>query len=136
MFRKRGGTKRTGRRWCCLAAWLLASGCDTVQVRYPDGRTEDQSREVFTTYVEAVFRHHNRQVNDLIVLTSFGGVEVSDELVEAERSMARDCYLLNDVVSATVEGRDPGLFQRLAMPEAVPRCEAASRRVEAMLSDI
>lgn len=118
-----------------LLACQLAA-CSAVQVRYPDGRTEYQSREDFAIYVENVFRYHNRVVNDLIVSTSLMGDTALDfgaPLLRAEEAMAQACRPLNDTVSASIEGRELGFFQKLALPEAVPACEAASRRVEALL---
>lgn len=119
----------------CLAALVLA-GCSSVQVRHPDGHSEYQSRDEFAAYVERVFRYHNRVVNDLIVASSLSGdldLDEASPLVRAEDAMADACRPLNDTVSATIEGRELGLFQKLQMPSAVPACEAASRRVEALL---
>lgn len=118
-----------------VLAGVVLAGCGSVQVRHPDGRTEYQSREAFAAYVERVFRYHNRVVNDLIVATSLGDESAFEDasLIGAEAAMAAACQPLNDTVSATIEGRDTGFFQRLALPEAVPACEAASRRVEALL---
>lgn len=118
---------------------LCLSACSSVQVRYPDGTTALQTREEFAAYVEYVFRYHNRVVNDLIVAASLfdDGVLTENALVvRAEENMAAVCQPLNDTVSASIEGRDIGFFHKLQLPEAVPACEAASRRVEALLATI
>lgn len=132
------GTAPARRRCSAGAVALLCgalAGCGSVQVRYPDGRAEYRSREDFAAYVERVFRYHNRVVNDLIVATSFAEEGSLDDggLVGAEAAMASACRPLNEAVSASIEGREIGLFHRLTLPEAVPACEAASTRVKALL---
>lgn len=110
-----------------------------MQVRYPDGTTAQQSREEFAAYVEYVFRYQNRVVNELIVAASLLSEEAlagDPELVRAEESMATICRPLTDAVTARIEGRDIGFFHKLQLPESVPACEAASRRLERLLPSI
>jgi hypothetical protein len=118
---------------------VILTACSQVQVRYPDGRTEYQSREEFAAYVEQVFRYQNRVLNDLIVYSSL--VESDEffsdpELLLAERTMARECRALIDAVAARLEGGEPGFFQKLSLPASVPACEQASRRLELLLPAI
>lgn len=133
-----GRRSRGGRRAALAAVAVLAAACSSVQVRYPDGRTEYQSRDEFAAYVETVFRYQNRVVNDLILATSLGAVEASEDaaLVRAEREMARACQPLIETVAAELEGRRVGLLQQLTLPSAVPACEVASRRLELLLDPI
>lgn len=122
-----------------LLVMVLLSACSSVQVRYPDGRSEYQSRDAFAGYTEKVFRYHNRVLNDLIVATSLAdldSVEETDQLVAAEATMTSACQPLNEIVAATIEGREISFFTKLQLPEVVPACEIASRRVETLLPPI
>lgn len=119
-----------------LVACLLLTACSSVQVRYPDGTTEYQERAAFEQYVERVFRYQNRVVNDLIVAGSLlDDVSLDSDvaLVRAEAELAAACRTLNEVVSATLEGRDISLFKRLSLTESVPRCETSARQLEALI---
>ena len=116
-----------------------STGCSTVQVQYSDGTTEYMARGEFSDYVESVFRLHNRILNELIGATSLLDLEMldaEDPLVRAEDAMNQACLPLNSVVQATIEGRELGLFEKLALPSAVPRCEQKTREVEALLQSI
>lgn len=120
-------------------AATVITGCNSVRVRNSDGSMESGSRAEFEAYVERVFRYHNRVVNDLILTTSLFDTEEADAsspLVRAEEDMARACQPLNDVVTATIEGREIGFFHKLELLDAVPACEAASRELEALLPPI
>lgn len=129
--------RRSGAAWAELVVFgCLVAGCGSVQVRYPDGHSEYQSRAAFEAYVERVFRYHNRVVNDLIVSTSLmddAELKGDTALLQAEDAMATACRTVNEIVTAAIEGRELGLFQKLALPEAAPACEAATRRVEGLL---
>ena len=119
-----------------LLLGVSLAGCTTVRVRYPDGSLKSMSRESFAAYTEAVFRFHNRVVNDVIVASSLFGeqlLESDQTLLDAEAAMARTCQPLNNMVSATIEGRELGFFQKLQLLEAVPACEEASQAVDAIL---
>ncbi len=133
------GPRRRVRDALPPALALALAACATVQVHYPDGRTERHSREAFASYVEAVFRYQNRVVNDLIVATSLSPDPAALEdaaLMRAERDMAAACQALNTAVAARLEGREIGFFHKLELPRAVPACEAASRRLEQLLPGI
>ena len=127
-------------RWMVLVGYVsVLVGCSSLQVRYPDGSIERKTRAEFETYVEGVFRYHNRVVNDLIVASSMLDDDFADLdplLVRAEETMASECRPLNDTVSATIEGREIGFFQKLRLPQTVPACEVATRDLEALLPSI
>jgi hypothetical protein len=123
-------------RCLLISAMLAVSACSSVQVRYPDGSIEYKSKDEFAHYMEAVFRHHNRVVNELIIATALmheTELEAASPLVRAEEAAAQSCRPLNDAVSATIEGRELGFFEKLQLPEAVPACDEATRRLEALL---
>ncbi|MGE0482758.1 MAG: hypothetical protein AB7Q81_01315 [Gammaproteobacteria bacterium] len=141
--RDRHGLRGARRRLVAMAAVVSLAGdltaCSTVQVRHPDGTTEFHDREEFAAYVEHVFRFHNRVLNDLIMATALGATGDAPEdagLQQAERRMTESCHPLNAAIAARIEGRRLGFFEGLALPQAVPACEAASRRLEALIPSI
>jgi hypothetical protein len=102
----------------------------------PDGRTVVKTNEEFAEYVEQVFRHHNGVVNDLIVVSSLSAgddAQLDQEIIDAEETMAAACQPLNQVVSAMIEGREPSFWTKLKLLNAVPACEASTRRVEVLI---
>ena len=128
-------TVRANRRLTILVLAGL-SACSSVQIRCPDGSIDYKSKDDFAHYVEEVFRYHNRVEDDLITATAFmNDIELDKDspLVRAEEATAKSCHLLNDAVSATIEGRELGLLQKLQLPEVVPACEKASQVLEALL---
>jgi hypothetical protein len=127
-----------GSRTRCLVPIVIVSlvGCTSIQVRYPDGSMEYKTKEEFAAYVEDVFRYHNGVLNDLITATAFmdeAELDADSALVRAEEAMALSCLPLNEAVSAAVEGGELGFFEKMKLPEAVPACERASRRLESLL---
>jgi hypothetical protein len=121
---------------CSIVLLGALAACSSVQVRYPDGRTARQSREEFARYVEQVFRYHNSVANNLIIAASLiedGEIEAGGAWERAEEEMTDACRPLIEAVNAQMEGEPIGFFQKLQLPTAVPACEAASRRLEAML---
>ena len=117
--------------FCCLAL----GACSGINTRTPDGQPIRMTRNEFAEYVETTFRYHNGIVNELILATSLGEDEVAIDpsLVRAEEDMATKCQPLNEVVSATIEGRELSLWTKLRLPNQVPACEAATRRVGNMI---
>jgi hypothetical protein len=96
------------------------------------------SRKEFADYAEHTFRYHNRVVNDLITATSFDeeAAPADAALIRAEERMAASCQPLNNMVSATIEGRNLSYFAKIRLLDAVPECAAASRAVEALVRDM
>ena len=128
-----------GRKRCAaLAIPLALCACATVNTRNADGEPVRMSRVAFAEYAEQTFRYHNRVVNDLITATSFGDESVLEDvgLVRAEERMAASCQPLNKMVSATIEGRELSYWAKIRLLESVPECAAASRAVEARISEI
>ena len=94
------------------------------------------SKDEFAEYVEQVFRHHNGVVNELILASSLSDdpdLPLPAELIAAERAMAQKCQPLNDMVSATIEGRELSTWTKLLLIDQVPACATYSRRVEALI---
>ncbi len=126
------------RRVAALALPLVLGACAGVNTRNIDGEPVRMSREAFANYAEQTFRYHNRVVNDLITATSFGDESVLEDttLVRAEERMAHRCKPLNNMVSATIEGRELSYWAKIRLLEAVPECAAASRAVEERIPEL
>jgi hypothetical protein len=108
--------------------------CAGVNTRNVDGVAVKMSRDDFAAYVEKTFRNHNRVVNELISISAGGELGVDDPLAKAEEAMAAKCQPLNEMVSATMEKRTLSFWAKMRLPEQVPACAAATRKVEAMMA--
>lgn len=119
---------------------LLASnltGCMFIHTRTLDQGEVTMSEEQFAAYVERVFRHHNKVMNDLINVSE----DLSDEgddgnaLSDAEEHMDEACEPLNDVASAEAVSQRASFWTTRKLPDAVPECEAATQRLEVLLRE-
>lgn len=88
----------------------------------------------FAAYLEHVFRHHNKVMNDLINASS-ELPEDGDFLSSAEEHMAHACEPLNEVVSAEATSQATSYWTRQRLPDAVPECEAATVHLEILLRE-
>jgi hypothetical protein len=122
-----------------LVGVLVLTACTTIQTSTPEGQSVTMTEAEFSAYVERVFRHHNKVYNELM-----DGPDSEDEaedggatpkLLNAEEDMIHVCLPLNEVVAATVGGSQPSLKSKWQLLSAVPACEAATRRVEALIPD-
>jgi hypothetical protein len=90
----------------------------------------------FAEYVEHVFRYHNQVVNELIELSGTSD-DIDDEdaaeLAKEEAHMLQVCASLNDVVSESMTGQDTDFQAKMRLVDAVPECEAATRKVDDLL---
>lgn len=119
-----------------LTAVVLFAGCSTVRTKTPAGESVSMTEAEFAAYVEQVFRHHNAVVNDLMFAAN--RIEDKDdpadaELMESETRMTHVCLPLNEMVSMMAVGHPPGFRTKLQLPDAVPECEAATRKVETLI---
>ncbi len=129
---------RRGRRFAIFALPLVLGACVGVTTRDVDGEPVRMSREEFADYAEQTFRYHNRVVNELIIQTSFGDESAAADpaLIRAEERMAERCQPLNNMVTATIEGKDLSYWAKIRLLDAVPECAAASRAVEARVREM
>lgn len=94
------------------------------------------SQEEFEKYVEQVFRYHNQVMNDLIETAPDRVAQSPDEskkLDAAESRMVMTCRILNEIVTESMSGENPGLKLKLDLIDSVPACEAASRTVDDLM---
>ena len=118
----------------CAAAF---SGCTHVETSTLRQGAVTMTQAQFAAYVERVFRHHNKVMNDLInaagELPDEG--DDSDMLSSAEEVMNEACEPLNEVASAEAVSQPASFWTTRKLPEAVPACEAATLRLERLLND-
>ena len=122
----------------CLASGLLwLSACTGVHTKTPEGISITMTEAEFAAYVEHVFRHHNKVYNDLIdslaMVDETDTVTSDEELKHAEETMLNACLPVNEIVSASTEGRQVGMGKKMRLVQAVPDCELATRRLELMI---
>ena len=116
---------------------LSLVGCG-INTRTAEGMPVRMTKEEFADYVERVFRHHNNVVNDLILATSLSDdpeLELPSGLLAAEKLMVAECQPLNDMVSATIEGREMSTWSKLLLIDQVPSCAKWSQRVEGLIEE-
>lgn len=116
--------------FCCA---LSACGINT---RDDSGNPVRLTTEEFAEYVETVFRYHNGVVNELILVTSLSDdpdLVLPQPLLTAEKLMVAKCQALNEMASATIEGRELSQWRKLLLIDHVPACSVASRRVEELI---
>lgn len=141
MSRKYRGTwpARPNGRILAILCGLPLLGCSLITVHTPNGDTRTMSQREFAEYVEQVFRYHNQVVNEIIELSNSSDdsddldEEESAELAKEEARMIQVCASLNEVVSESMTGQDTDFRAKLRLVDAVPECEAATRKVEDLL---
>ncbi|WP_228720071.1 hypothetical protein [Methylococcus geothermalis] len=119
-----------------LFTGIILAGCSTIRTRTPEGSDVTMNEKEFAVYVEHVFRHHNRILNELITSeeTSMGTGDIdADDLEEAETDMIRTCDPLNEIVAAEAEQRHASFSTILKLADVVPECESRTRELEALL---
>lgn len=118
-----------------LIGALLFAGCSGIRTKTPEGVSVTMNEAEFAAYVEHVFRHHNNVVNDLVFVSNMTDQNKGHaELVGAEARMDNACLPLNELVSALSGGQKPGFRTKSQLANAVPECEAATRRVETLIT--
>jgi hypothetical protein len=119
-----------------LLAGIVLAGCTAIRTHTPEGSDVTMNEKEFAAYVERVFRHHNRVLNELItseeIASGSGDIDM-DELEEAETDMIRTCEPLNEVVAAEAEQRHASFSTLMKLADVVPECEALTRELEALL---
>jgi len=116
-----------------LATMHGMTGCSTIHTQTPEGKVIAMDQKGFADYVEQVFRHHNAVVDQLLY-TEDASTDRNRSLAQAEAKMTLACLPINEVVSASAIGQNSGYWAHMHLPDAVPKCEAATREVEALIS--
>lgn len=130
-----GWPARSNGRVMAILCGLPLMAC-SLTVHTPGGSTRTMSQSEFAEYVEKVFRYHNQVVNELIETSGESDDmddEESAELAKEEAHMLQVCASLNEVVSESMTGQDTDFRAKMRLVDAVPECEAATRKVEDLL---
>jgi len=127
--------KRTARRLMAMSVMAvpMLAACSSVHTKTPEGEPVWLNENEFAAYVEQVFRHHNKVVDETLFVTADGLNAKEDPVSDAEMKMDHACQPLNETVSATAAGESPGFWPTLKLANAVPECEAATRHLEKLL---
>ena len=128
---------RIGLRPLLIFLSAASIGCG-INTRKADGTLVNMTQDEFAEYVEQVFRHHNGVLNELILATSLSedpDLILPTPLIAAEKTMAAKCQPLNDMVSATIEGRELSTWSKLLLIDQVPSCAEWSQRVEELIEE-
>lgn len=91
------------------------------------------SQDDFAHYVEHVFRYHNQVMNRLLDMQPASLKNGDQRLLDAEDKMISTCHPMNEIVSAEADGMHGKFWDRMALGESIPACEAATQAVEALL---
>ncbi|MGI2324025.1 MULTISPECIES: hypothetical protein [Methylococcus] len=119
-----------------LLTGSVLTGCMSIRTRTPEGGDVTMNEREFATYVEHVFRHHNRVLDELITSeqTALANGDVdAEELEEAEADMIRTCDPLNEVIAAEAEQHHASFSTLMKLADVVPECESMTRELEALL---
>ncbi|QSA95729.1 hypothetical protein [Methylococcus sp. EFPC2] len=128
----------SSRKISFLIGVALLSACTTIRTKTPLGATIDMTEEEFAAYLEHVFRHHNKVVDDLMFVMAHTDAPTpadQDSLPLAEAKMAHACLPLNEAVSESATGKLPSFWTRMQLADAVPECETATRKVESLIPE-
>jgi hypothetical protein len=117
-------------RIATLLLCVMSTACMSIHTKTPEGLAVSMDEREFASYLEQVFRHHNRVVNDQI---NTSADDESPDIQHAEKSMNQACLPLNELVSASAMGQKGSFWARKHLPDAVPRCETATRELENLL---
>lgn len=117
-----------------LLGAILCAGCASVHTKTPEGEPILMDEAEFASYFERVFRHHNTVVNESLFASPASLPGDADPVAGAEMKMRHACQILNEAASAAATGESPDLWTKMKLPDAVPECEAATRRLEKLLS--
>ncbi len=122
-----------------LLPLLLLTGCVGITIDNADGERQRFSRQEFRDYTQAVFRRQNALVGEVILLAE----DMLDAdpaqmraVYEAEDAMNAACEPLNRLVARIRDGSNVRIDERLDIVPTVPRCDAAARRLEALLASM
>ncbi|MDD5036656.1 MAG: hypothetical protein PHE55_18105 [Methylococcaceae bacterium] len=107
----------------------------SIRTKTPTGKSVLMNEAEFAAYVEHVFRHHNGVVNDLLFASNKLDSSNNAALLRAEAKMDHACHPLNEVVSSSTGGQSPSFWSELQLADAVPECEAATRRLEKLMNE-
>lgn len=105
-----------------------------MRTKTPEGEPILMDEAEFAGYFEQVFRHHNTVVNESLYTLPAALGDDNDPVANAEITMDHACQPLNEAASTAATGGTPDFWTKMKLLDAVPECEAATRRLEKLLS--
>lgn len=111
---------------------LAAGGC--AGVRTAEGQRLGLTSAEFRAYVERVFREQNRLADEVAFALEGPGAERA-ELVTAEQRLLEACAGVNELATARRDRERIGLRRSSNAARTVPKCEAATRSIAALLEE-
>jgi hypothetical protein len=114
----------------CISMTLSVAACAPFWSFGPDSQT----REDFERRVESVFRLQNSMTSEIMDIQSDGSDHKEHlPIIVAEQTMEKNCRDLNEYASRDIEGENKSFFLLKRVENSVTKCEAAARKVEALL---
>ncbi len=120
-------------RGLLAAGLILCAGCSSIHTKTPEGEPVVMNEADFAAYFEHVFRHHNNVVNELLYVSTGNLDGGNDPMSAAEMKMDHACQPLNEIAAAAAGGQPADFWTKMQLMDAVPECEAATRRLEKLL---
>lgn len=112
-----------------LLVMVVSVACSTLP---PNAKQYDS----FATYAEAVFRHQNKLVSRIMILSDADILPEDDSLEDAEQSMYDACHLLNEYAEHESNGESMGLFFKHRVQASIENCDYNIQRLEAIVAEI
>ena len=120
------------------ASLVLLTGCATVIMHSPSGKTIELTPEEFTHYIAQVNTLHAQVSGKLIRSTGDFAEDDFDEpahLTAAARKMVRACEPFETIVAESLLMEVTGQPPNLENANSVPACEEATQAVREMLPE-
>ncbi|MGR8931808.1 MAG: hypothetical protein ACU836_14320 [Gammaproteobacteria bacterium] len=90
----------------------------------------------FAEYAEAVFRHQNRLISRLMMMTDADVLPEDDRFDEAEQSMNEACHLLNEYAEHESNGEWMGPIFKHRVQDSIENCDMKIHKLENMLVEL
>lgn len=90
----------------------------------------------FADYAEAVFRHQNKLISHIMMLSDTDVLPDDNRLENAEESMNDACHLLNEYAEHESNGESMGLFFKHRVQASIENCDHNVKKLEALVAEI
>lgn len=114
-----------------IAATLTSAsaGCSTLP-------PASQQYASFAAYAEAVFRHQNKLISRIMLLSDADVLPDNNRLENAEQSMNDACHLLNEYAEHESNGESMSLFFKRRVQASIENCDQKIQKLEALVAEI
>jgi len=108
---------------------ITATGCATL----PPAAQQYAS---FSDYAEAVFRHQNQLISQIMMLEAQGSPLDDEDLKDAEHAMFDACHLLNEYAEREADGDSISWLFKRRVQNSIAACDDSIREFEAVLAPL